>query len=491
MRTYLDGAHHPPERAVALPGNLPEAYKRYPSSLRAPLGDGEVGALLRWTNGLVRMRWLGGVPPAGAGQGTPVLTPGRPAPSSGARYPVEVYAAVPDTGSLPAGLYHYDPAHHAADRLRSGDGRSALLACLAEPPEGAPEYVLVLTTVFWRNAVKYGAFGYRLQNLDTGVVARQALVAAARFGHPGRLHLRFDDTELNRILGLHAFEESAVAVVTLGHDSRTDSAGYHTADWSGRVPLQLSEATAIDRVPHLTDMAALHAASLWRSASEGRAPADASPRRPAAAVGSPGEQTSVPDAVPETGPGSPTVRRTVYGFKSAELDQARFDRLVRAAARSSSADTDSVLPAPTRTVYVVRRVEGTPPGGYVIDPDTGAPRRTRDGSAVEALVSVAKSPMLVDECRSAPVTVVVAGDLDSGSGVFADRWYRMQNVLAGTVAQSHCLAANELGLHTHVHCDFDVAGMDAVLGLPPRWRALVVITVGEARGGRDDPQVRL
>src|SRR5581483_6609434 len=57
----------------------------------------------------------------------------RPIPSGGALFPCELYLLVGSGKAFPAGLYHYDAAHHALDIIRQGDHSQLLQASVAHP----------------------------------------------------------------------------------------------------------------------------------------------------------------------------------------------------------------------------------------------------------------------------------------------------------------------------------------------------------------------
>ncbi|MFC0436869.1 SagB family peptide dehydrogenase [Kutzneria buriramensis] len=436
-RAFLDGPHQPRGApGVADTRGLPGVYKRYPAAGRVPFGDSELGRMLREINGLTRMRWM---PAADGGE----LVAGRRAPSSGARYPIEVYVATGD------GLHHYDPAHHWLDQLRAGDGRSLLADCLVDPPEGRPELVLLLSTVFWRNCVKYGPFGYRLQGLDAGVLIGQTLAVASAHGYRARVHLRFDDDRLDQLLGLQPYVESVYAAVTL---TRNAGAAGESADWSGPAPAELAAVPAIDTIPALADVARLHAAARLASTRPG-VPLDTTP--------------------PEPLPGAER-RRTVHRFNRRPVPSADLDRLLDIVNRPVPADPVAADPS---TIYL--QASGTWRYDRGLVPTAGGP-----------LAPAAQSAMLAEEFRTAAVTVVPVGDYERGLRSHGDRWYRMRNIEAGILAQRVCLAAAAMGMDSHVHCDFDVTAMARALGVD-EGLPLVVVTAGYCQPERTDPQGEL
>ena len=158
-----------------------------------------LGDLLALLYGVSRIDWTG----SGVGAG-------RPVPSGGGAYPGEVYAATA------SGLCHYLPAAHALELLNPADLRAELSAWLRTPPSRQPELILLITTRHDANVARYGPFGHRLQALDTGVLAGQALTLLAGAGGRPTAHALFADQPLSRLLGLDPRAESVHVVVTSG-----------------------------------------------------------------------------------------------------------------------------------------------------------------------------------------------------------------------------------------------------------------------------------
>lgn len=208
LQRYIAEAQHFPEREVVDWQHAPLKYKVYrggdclrlaylrpplpgasqeKARQRQPFGAAQFGQMLAAIYGLTRQRWTGAESynAIAAGSTLPILDPHthpfkqdllRPVPSGGGLYPCEVYAVIGAGQTLPAGVYHYDPVHHALDVIQdvetcSGQGNqplTALLETLLEPPACNADFALVLSCFFWKNAFKYGEFAYRLQGLDLG-----------------------------------------------------------------------------------------------------------------------------------------------------------------------------------------------------------------------------------------------------------------------------------------------------------------------------------
>ncbi len=153
----------------------------------------------------------------------------RAAGSAGARFPLELYVAVPvgagEGTDLPAGVHWYDPEAHA-------------LVLVGPPPTGADPAVVV-TGVPWRTGWRYRERGYRHVYWDAGTMLAQLLALADSAGLPARLHTAFPDDEVAALVGADGVLEFPVAVVGLGdgdpalHPTGDAMAGHHDAD--GRV----------------------------------------------------------------------------------------------------------------------------------------------------------------------------------------------------------------------------------------------------------------
>ncbi len=121
----------------------------------------------------------------------------RTAPSAGAHYPIEVYAADRDQ------VVHYLPADHAVEVIAAGDRRRSLAAAsldqalVAEAP-----FVMVLSAVLARTAVEYGDRAWRYLNLEAGHVAQNVLLVAVALGLGAVPVGAFEDESIQEALSL-------------------------------------------------------------------------------------------------------------------------------------------------------------------------------------------------------------------------------------------------------------------------------------------------
>jgi len=157
----------------------------------------------------------------------------RAAGSAGARHPFEVYVAVPEGTTLPAGVHWYHPEEHAL--LRVGP-----------PPVGSPG--IVLTGVPWRTGWRYRERGYRHIYWDTGTLLSQLLALASSAGLDARLFTRFPDETMNALVGADGVNEFSTVVVSLGPGEPSLEPGGETSEGAVDVaPLEFPLVTAAQR----------------------------------------------------------------------------------------------------------------------------------------------------------------------------------------------------------------------------------------------------
>jgi SagB-type dehydrogenase family enzyme len=135
----------------------------------------------------------------------------RAAGSAGGRFPMELYAVVPEGSALPAGVHWYHPEDHA------------LVEIGPAPRGGAP--AIVTTGVPWRTGWRYRERGYRHIYWDSGTMVSQLLAAAGSAGIEADLYTRFPDARVAELVGVDGVHEWPVAVVALGGAPALESTG--------------------------------------------------------------------------------------------------------------------------------------------------------------------------------------------------------------------------------------------------------------------------
>ena len=310
----------------------------------------------------------------------------RASGSAGGRFPLEVYVAVPEGTSLPAGVHWYDPREHA-------------LVLVGPPPHGRSPAVVV-TGVPWRTGWRYRERGFRHVYWDAGTMLAQLLAVADSAGLTTRLHTRFPDAAVAMLVGADGVHEWPVAVVALGEsEPGLDATGAATTGEVDAEPLEFPLVTAAQ---HAGDLDALGPS--WDRGGAVDVPA-ANPRPVEQVVLARGSQRRM----------DPT-----RGLPAAMLRTA--------------------LPAAMRGIDVphfiaVHDVEGFEPGVYRW-PDLAAP--VHPGAMRDELYRICLDQSLA---RDAAFVVIGATDV----GALDDHAYREAHLAAGLVEGRVHLLAYALG----------------------------------------------
>lgn len=116
-------------------------------------------------------------------------------PSSGNLHPTEAYVAVGDVPGLAAGVYHYCSLDHTLER-RASIADAGWNAALERG------VVVMLTSVHWREAWKYGLRAYRYCQHDVGHALAALAYAAAALGWQARLIDSWGDDDIAILTGV-------------------------------------------------------------------------------------------------------------------------------------------------------------------------------------------------------------------------------------------------------------------------------------------------
>src|SRR6266851_1394642 len=122
-------------------------------------------------------------------------------PSSGNLHPTEGYVligGIAELGGTP-GLFHYAPAEHGLERR--ADCPPALFGRLMRglPPQA---FLVGLSSVYWREAWKYGERAFRYCQHDAGHAIGTVRIAAATLGWSARVLDDVADATIEALLGL-------------------------------------------------------------------------------------------------------------------------------------------------------------------------------------------------------------------------------------------------------------------------------------------------
>jgi SagB-type dehydrogenase family enzyme len=141
----------------------------------------------------------------------------RTAPSAGALYPFETYLYIDKVKDAPQGIYHFNVADFALERLQEGDfNRAVTTAALGQPVVRRAGVVIIWTAMMLRCMVKYRERSVRYIPMDLGHVCQNVQLAATAMGLGSCPIGAFYDDDINELLGVNGEEETVLYLVTVG-----------------------------------------------------------------------------------------------------------------------------------------------------------------------------------------------------------------------------------------------------------------------------------
>ncbi|OYD06881.1 SagB family peptide dehydrogenase [Paludifilum halophilum] len=411
-------------------------------------------------------------------------------PSGGALYPNELYVYVNMKG-LPAGIYHYDAAHHRLVLLREGDFDSYVTRALGNRCNVSSGFGTVfVSTVFWKNFFKYHNFVYRLQGLDTGVLIAQLLEVVKRFGFSSGVCFQFLDRAVHHLLGLAEREESVYAVVPLSVDPGITWLGEGNIEEENVSAAELCrelEAIRPDssirskRVREYPMLIRMNRASMLESSEAFR-------RIQGEKKAGRGEALALPRVNRRSYDLASVCRKRVSpgpNFVLGKVSSWQLSVLLQEAMASFAYRNDldggqeKVSPR-VSLVGCLYGIEGIPDGAYSYDSTAHALRRIRSGDHRHWL----QRGMFLHHVNlfQVPICLHVIGDRNHLTGALGYRGYRIQQMEAGMLVQCLLLAAGTVGLGGHPLLGFDAGSCDQIYRIDTRGKtSLIQIPVGPYR----------
>jgi SagB-type dehydrogenase family enzyme len=151
-----------------------------------------------------------------AAQGVTGSGGGRAVPSAGALYPLELYVAVGNVGSLAAGVYHYAASRHELLMIAPGYQYQKLVAATYGQDwiMTAPAIVCI-AGAFDRTTAKYGHRGRGYVYMEAGHAAESAMLQAVALGLGATMVGAFSDEEVKSILHLRG-DETPLCLIPIG-----------------------------------------------------------------------------------------------------------------------------------------------------------------------------------------------------------------------------------------------------------------------------------
>ncbi len=411
-------------------------------------------------------------------------------PSGGALYPNEIYVYL-KLEDLPAGVYHYDLAHHRLVLLRKGNFDTYIAQALGNRTDVSTCFGTVfISTIFRKNFFKYNNFSYRLQGLDAGVLLGQLLEVAKNFGYASGVYYQFLDRAINHLLGLSEQEESVYVVIPLTVEPTNWSTSrgeieknFTTTDLCGELPaLQEHEYGGSKRTSEYPLLTKINEASMIDSINVFRKVETKEN------IGYDSEAVALP-YVERLSFDLATASRERFSpgmdFVLGKVSQSQLATLLQEAAncfpyRNDLENAFEKTESRVSLNVCLYNVEGIPDGAYSYDSASHLLRKIELGDYRLQLQNGMSGYNV--NLLQVPICLHVIGDKEHLKKVFGYRGYRIQQMEAGVFVQRLLLIASSLGFGGHPLLGFDAKTSDAIYKIDSKGKtSLIQIPIGPYR----------
>ena len=406
-------------------------------------------------------------------------------PSSGNLHPTEAYLLLPETADLPACIAHYSPLLHCLEIRYRFDSETAGFI------KESGGFGLILSSIFWREAWKYGERAFRYTQHDIGHALGALRFSATLQGWKLGIVPEINSELLDRLLGFSDAQQvpgEAERADCLCWISAQEQAASDLVSWLSNLPPPDYRDTPNPLSPAVVDWPVIdEAAKLCTSPGYPR-------DRPAASPAS-GGKSSLHDAT--------TIirqRRSAQAYDAAgsRMDYASFRGILQATLPTGGAPFDLLsMPSAVHLFVFVHRVDGLEPGLYCLlrnDQDLAGLRESCSADFLWQRVEPELPLYLLQPgdyrtmAESISCHQAIAGDSSFSLGMLA----RFDELLeeapwvypalfweAGLIGQVLYLEAEEKGFRgTGIGCYFDDV-MHELLGIQnTRWQDLYHFTIG-------------
>ena len=365
-------------------------------------------------------------------------------PSSGNLHPTETYIAPRAFTGLEDGFYHYRADRHALEPRSRGAWTQHLARALEIPWAAESPLIIGLTSIFWREAWKYGERAYRYCCHDLGHAMMSALLAARALGLPGGVAAHFSDLRLARAIGLAESDEAPMAFLVFPPPINPTGLSATPVQPVAGTPNELSAGEVRYGL-----LLGIHAATVLPD------PAGPLPRVHTATPGAADGHASLSDTSHDA-PLGLTVRRRRsaldFDARTPPMDRHELEQLLDFASRDWRADwrgnfggekTQVERGADFVKLYLyVHRVRDCESGIYRWDQANRKLEQLHAGNVqrVAAFLSLEQS-LAGNSC----FTVSMIADLAEAARVFGNRGYRYVYFEAGAIGQRLYVGAEALG----------------------------------------------
>lgn len=366
----------------------------------------------------------------------------RASPSAGALYPIELYVVCGDMRGLDAGVYHFNPVGFYLTRIREGDYRGYLSTAAGDETLASRPLSIIYSAIFWRSAWKYRARSYRYCFWDAGTILSNSTAVCFSLGLDAKIYTGFCDDDVNRLIGIDGREEAALAVLSVGGDTKEAPMIPKISEISPRTrPLSA-------KTVEYPEIQALHEASKLSSGAEAAEWRTRLSDKPGKRLDN-YEHTALPTydplRLPQLPLGEVIKRRgSTRVFSRSPIEAWQLSALLHSSRLGIDADFNRWGRVVLNDVYlIVNAVNGIESGAYFFDAERGGLLRLRKGNYREMAGYLCLEQELG---RDAAAVFFMSCDLDWVLGSLGNRGYRAAQLEAGMIGGRIYLASYGLGI---------------------------------------------
>jgi len=397
--------------------------------------------------------------------------------SAGALYPTEIYVATQGVNEVNDGIYHFSIASHGLFLLREGNFMEHMVKITEPSGTRIPTLTFLLSAIFFRSAWKYRDRSYRYHLLDTGHVIENLILALKSLALPFSLSYDFDDSEVNRLVGLDEKKEVSLAVI---HVQGSQVSPHKDLPEVTDLPEDIKAASRVSREE--VDYPAIR--EIYKAGQPILSPTGSEVEmiNELGVIPEEWAEIDLPKTWPELTNYSETVlaRRSMRNFVGKPISSncltAFLDGLLTTGSESmeSTNDHDRLI----CTGFLIGNAEGLNPGFYLLNASTSSTGIVSHGFFTDRM-----SHICLDQAwlANAAVQFLFMANLDTLDQQWGARGYRYAMMKAGLMGERLYLMATAMGLGCCGIGAFFDGEASELLGLNQESRLLYLVAVGPVR----------
>lgn len=168
-----------------------------------PISSLELSTLLKYTCGLIY-------------KGKDWNDARRAYPSAGARFPLEIYMALPNMGDTPEGIFHYNIKGHRLEQILVGNYFDKIAKLVGQEWLSKSSAIFLVSAVHKRTSIKYLGRSVRHIFLEAGHLGQNLYLLATEMNLGCCAIGGYADDVINKLLDLDQGSEAVIYILAVG-----------------------------------------------------------------------------------------------------------------------------------------------------------------------------------------------------------------------------------------------------------------------------------